>query len=374
MNFSLSDDHLMLRDSADSFLRNEIDLSPLLKPEAASRPADYGETWRKMSELGWAGLAIPEAYGGLDLPMVDLTMIISEIGRALAPCPMFGVLAGSWLLSRGGTDEQKTRILPRVATGDWRLAVAVCDASGSAEGPGSDARARTADSGDLVIDGSKSFVVDAAGADWLLVAAEADGGRSWFLVRTDQPGVQVERLVWRDLTRDVCNVRFSGAAAEPLAGSDEDLWPDVRDRLLVVLAAECAGGLRTVLDDTVAYANERVAFGRPIGFFQAIKHSLADMFGQSEGANTAVLYSAWAFEGEPARAGEAAAMAKAFAADAYCDATHRSIQIFGAIGFTWEMKNHLYFKRARANAELLGSPAFHRRRIVDMLTEKRRAA
>ena len=374
MNFSLSDDHLMLRDSADSFLRNEIDLSPLLKPEAASQPADYGDTWRKMSELGWAGLAVPEAYGGLDLPMVDLTMIISEIGRTLAPCPMFGVLAGAWLLSRGGTDDQKMRILPRVATGDWRLAVAVCDASGSAEGPGSDARARTADSGDLVIDGSKSFVVDAAGADWLLVAAEADGGRSWFLVRTDQPGVQVERLVWRDLTRDVCNVRFSGAAAEPLVGSDDELWPDVRDRLLVVLAAECAGGLRAVLDDTVAYANERVAFGRPIGFFQAIKHSLADMFGQSEGANTAVLYAAWAFEGEPARAGEAAAMAKAFAADAYCDATHRSIQIFGAIGFTWEMKNHLYFKRARANAELLGSPAHHRRRIVGMLTEKRRAA
>jgi alkylation response protein AidB-like acyl-CoA dehydrogenase len=129
--------------------------------------------------------------------------------------------------------------------------------------------------------------------------------------------------------------------------------------------------LQYTLASTVDYAKERVAFGKPIGAFQAIKHTLAEMFGWTEAANAAVLYAAWTLAEQSEQASTAAAMAKAYCTEAYVTATHQNIQIFGAIGFTWEMKNHLYFKRARANAEMFGSAATHRARIIELV---RRAA
>lgn len=125
--------------------------------------------------------------------------------------------------------------------------------------------------------------------------------------------------------------------------------------------------MQHVIETTTDYAKERVAFGKPIGAYQSIKHHLADMFCLGEGANVAALYAAWTLSEEDPKAALSAAMAKSYACDAYVSATHQSIQIFGAIGFTWEMKNHLYFKRARANAEMFGAPVAHRARIVKML-------
>ena len=126
--------------------------------------------------------------------------------------------------------------------------------------------------------------------------------------------------------------------------------------------------MRRVLDDTVHYANQRIAFGKPIGSYQAIKHPLAEMLGKVESAATAVLYAGWALDVVDERASLAASMAKAYSSDAYVEATHRSIQIFGAIGFTWEMHNHLYFKRARANAVLFGDARSHRDHVVNVAT------
>ena len=151
---------------------------------------------------------------------------------------------------------------------------------------------------------------------------------------------------------------------------DATLWPWLRDRILFALAAENAAGAQRVLEMTVDYAKERTAFGRPIGGYQAIKHALADMLGLAECSTTAVLYAAWALSQDDQRAPLAAAMAKAYSSDAYVSATHRSVQIFGAIGFTWEMKNHLYFKRARANAELFGNARAQRSRVIDMVEKK----
>ena len=370
MNFALDDDHLTLRESAGAFLDKEIDLAPLLVPGATVADAGYAKTWAKIADLGWPGLIIPEADGGLGMTAIDLTMIVAEMGRTLAPAPLFGTLAGTWAVMRGGSVEQKTRLLPQIAAGKHALALAVCDANGGFDGPASDAKARVVGEG-VVIDGAKAFVIDVGHADTLVVAAEADGARAWYLVEARQPGVEIEVLPWRDITREVCTVRFTAAEAERLPGADADIWPYVRDRLLLVLAAESAAGLREILDFTAAYAQERVAFGRPIGAYQAIKHALADMVGASEGSNAAVLYAAWALSDAPDKASEAAAIAKAYACEAYVEATHRSIQVFGAIGFTWEMKNHLYFKRARANAELFGAARIHRARVIEML---RRAA
>jgi alkylation response protein AidB-like acyl-CoA dehydrogenase len=366
MDFALSDDHLLLRQTARHFLEEEVDLAPLLRPHAMIDAVAYNQTWRKIVDLGWPGTIIPEVYGGSGLDCLDLTMIASEMGRTLAPSPYFGTLAGTWAVLKCGTELQKRTILPRVAADGLKLALAIGDRDGSSDGPASDAEAFSAKDG-FVIDGNKSFVVDAASANMIIVAAQLGNKRQFFLVDPSRGGVTIDVLPWRDITREVCNISFHSAKADLLATDDSDVWPWIRDRLLLLLAAESAAGLQAVVEMTVAYAKERTAFGRPIGAFQAIKHQLADMFSAGECANVAVLHAAWALSQELPQGSLSAAMAKSYACDAYVAATHQSIQIFGAIGFTWEMKNHLYFKRARANSEMLGAPHVHRERVVQML-------
>lgn len=369
MNFSLDDDHVVLRDAANTFLRKEVDLSPLLVPGATVEAARSDRLWPHLAELGWPAAIVPEAYGGLGLTTIDLAMIVGECGRFLAPTPLFGTLAGTWALLAAGSEAQKKHYLPGVADGTRKLALAIAARDGSVERVNDDVAVAEAANG-YRLSGRAYYVVDASSADAIIVAAPHGGRRRLFVVERDT--VEVSRLDWRDITREVCALTLSDTPGELLTADRDDAWPWIRNRLLLVLAAESAGGLHAVLDDTVAYAKERHAFGRPIGHYQAIKHQLADMLAQAECASTAVLYAAWALAEDDAAAPLAAAMAQSHASDAYRDATHRSIQIFGAIGFTWEMKNHLHFKRARANAELLGSPAAQRERIVRLLEERAR--
>jgi alkylation response protein AidB-like acyl-CoA dehydrogenase len=371
MDFSPSEDNLLLRQSARTFLEKEITLARLQVPGATVADAAYEANWAKVVAMGWQALVIEEAYDGLGLSCIDLAMILGEMGRTLTPSPFLGTLFGSWALQKGGSVAQKKSILPGVAAGTTRLALAVAESSGAADGPCREARAHRHGVG-YRLTGVKSFAIDAASANWLVVAAhdEAEGRRAFFLVDARQAGVQIEALPWRDVTREVCDVRLREAEGEKLAMDDADLWPWLRDRILFALATESAAGTRRVLEMTTDYAKERVAFGKPIGGYQAIKHSLADMLGKAESSDVAVLYAAWALAEDHPRAALAAAMAKAFACDAYVAAGHRSIQIFGAIGFTWEMVNHLYYKRARANAELFGSPRSQRNRVIEMVQKK----
>jgi alkylation response protein AidB-like acyl-CoA dehydrogenase len=363
MNFSLSDDHRLLKDSAKTFLDAEISLKPLLVPGATVRDAGYADNWAKIGQMGWAGLMIPEEFGGAGLGCIDLIMIVEELGRRLTPSPFLGTLLGTLAVMKGGDVALQTRILPQVAAGEITLALAAAETDGHEDGPDRETTAEP-DGAGWRISGRKSFVIDAAAAQMLVVAARVAEERRLFLVDARKPGVAVMLEPWRDITRQVCTVTLDQAEAEPLGGGD--VWPWVRDRALLALAAENAAGLRQVLDVTAAYARERVAFGRPIGAYQAIKHALADMLGQAEAAAAAVLYAAWALAEEDARAPLAAAMAKAYSSDAYVEAAHRSIQVFGAIGFTWEMPNHLYLKRARANAEMFGASREHRSRVIDL--------
>ena len=372
MDFALSEDNLVLQQSARTFLEKEISLARVLVPGATAADADYAGNWTKVAAMGWQGLVIDEAFGGLGLSCIDLAMVLGEMARTLAPSPFLGTLFGAWALQKGGSQEQKERILPQVADGTVKLALAVAESNGATDGPGREAVARKQGDAPHLITGVKSFVIDAAAADWLVVAAvdETSRRRAFFLVDAKQEAVQADQLPWRDVTRQVCDVRFKDAVAEPLAAGDASLWPWLRDRILFALAAENAAGVQRVLEMTVDYAKERTAFGRPIGANQAIKHALADMLGLAECSTTAMLYAAWALSEDDGRASLAAAMAKAYSSDAYVSATHRSVQIFGAIGFTWEMKNHLYFKRARANAELFGNARAHRSRVMDMVEKK----
>jgi len=373
MDFTLSEDHLALRDSARTFLSKEVKLEPYIKPEANERPVERDGLWKEMQNLGWAGIAIPEAYGGLGMNYIDLVMVVGETGRALAPSGLFGTLAGAWAIERCGSEEQKLALLPQVAAGELSLALAVADPNGDVNGQSHGTTAAKAAEG-WTLSGEKSFVVEAGGADKIVVMADVDGGIGFFIVDAKAQGLAMERLDWRDITRHVSRITFNKVAAERLPQADGDSWAWIRDRLYLVLAAESAAGAEQALDDAVAYAKERVAFGRPIGAYQSIKHDLAEVAGGNECATAGVQYAAWALSENTPDASKAAAVAQSYASEQYCISTFRNIQVFGAIGFTWEMRNHLFYKRARTNSELLGTPREQREQIVQILENEQKQA
>jgi alkylation response protein AidB-like acyl-CoA dehydrogenase len=373
MNFTLSEDHLALRESAQSFLSKEVNLDPYLRPIANDQAVERDGLWQAIQGLGWAGIAIPEAYGGLGMSYIDLVMVVSELGRTLAPSPFFGTLAGGLAIERCGSEAQKQALLPQVAAGELTLALAIADPNGDVNGLSAGARA-VENAGQWTITGKKSFVAEAGSADKIVVVADVNGQQGFFVVDANAAGVTIERLDWRDITREVSEISFENVAAEQLTESDVESWSWIRDRLYLALAAESAAGAEQSLADAVAYAKERVAFGRPIGSYQAIKHGLAELAGVIELATAGVQYAAWALGESHTDASKAAAIAQSYASEQYCAMTFRNIQVFGAIGFTWEMRNHLYFKRARANAEMLGSPRDQREQLVQLLEAEHRQA
>ena len=362
MNFAFDEDQNRLRDSAVRYLRDRVDLSRITgqgnRPDTRYDPA----LWRDIVALGWPGLLIPEEYGGSGLTLVDWIVINEEIGRSLAPCPYLGTYAGSLALLRAGSADQKERLLPGVASGDVRLALA-CTESEQA-----DATDRVETRVDDALHGMKRFVIDADDATHLVVTArDSAGSLGMYVVERDQASVAVAPLEWMDVTRRIGTVTFDGARAERLPAGDDAAWRWVVDRVLLALSAENAGGAEAILYRTVEYAKQRIQFGKPIASYQAIKHKCADMLMKVESAKALTYYCAWALAGDEPVGALSAAVAKSFTSDAYRFCTSEAIQIHGAIGFTWEMPLHLYFKRARANAVMFGAPAAHRDRVIELV-------
>jgi len=364
MNFAFNDDHVMLRDAAARLLHDHVDLSRLTGHGNHPGTAYDRTLWQRMVELGWPGLIIPEEYGGLGMSLVDWVVITEELGKSLAPCPYLGNYAGTLALLRAGTAAQKDQYLPRVVTGAAQLALAW-----SEHEKNEDPRHVTTIVTDNRLAGTKRFVIDADTATQLVVTArDARGAIGFYLVEADQPGVAVEALNWMDVTRRVCTVTFTSAIAQPMRGDFDSDWEWIADRVLLAFASENAGGADPILRKTVAYANERVQFGKPIASYQAIKHKCADMLMKVESAKALSYYCAWALSENVDVARTSAAMAKSFSSDAYRFCTSEAIQIHGAIGFTWEMPIHLYYKRARANAVMFGNPGHHRDRVIELVT------
>lgn len=359
MNFALDEEHELLRDSAARFLSQEGDLSKLLVPGANVEAADYPRHWEQLQEIGWSGLIVPEQYGGAGLGSLELSILATEMGHVLFASPFAGQTFATWAILSMCSDAQKETWLPELASGATRMAFA-----------------QPMDGNEIQVvnkrlSGAHPFVVDASAADRIIVAAR--DGSQWHLyaVSTDAAGLAIKQQPWRDITREVCRLELEAVEAKLLNTDLDAGWPRLLAQISVYLAAENVGGIDRVLHDAVEYANERKAFGRPIGYYQAIKHPLAELLGQLECARAASTFAAWALDVDDPRATEAASMAKAYSDEAYMGATYRNIQIFGAIGFTWEMKNHLYFKRARGNAALFGTPSQHRQNVVNKATDKR---
>jgi alkylation response protein AidB-like acyl-CoA dehydrogenase len=321
MYFDLTDEQQAIKSTAHDFLASRFK-SERLREIAASDSGFDESGWKEMAELGWAGLALPEEWGGQGLGVVDLAVLFEEMGYAIAPSPLLSNTIAGLALSFAGSDEQRERWLPGLASGE------LTGAAGDAP--------------ELVHGGAGAAVI---------VIVDGDGAR---LVE----GSEAEPAASIDPTRPAARVPES--AGEPLPGD----VAAAADRALVAVTAELVGVCERALEMTVAYVKERKQFGTPVGAYQAVSHRCAQMLLDTEGARAAVSFAAWAADADPERLPEAAAMAKAAASDAGRDVTAAAIQLHGGIGFTWEADVHWLFKRAQLDAALLGGASRQRVRLA----------
>ena len=371
MDFGFSEEQEMLRQSARSLLEKECPstlVRRLMEEERGYEP----ELWKKIAELGWLGLVIPEAYGGSALGYVDLVLVLEEMGRVVLPSPFIWTVMVAEAINRAGSEAQKKALLPKIAAGELIATIAWMEPSGLWGADGITAAARQNGS-DFVIDGAKLFVNDGHIADCMLVAARTGGrsadGVTLFAIESSRVGVSVTPLTTMDQTRKLSEVKFAGvkATSADVVGEVGNGWKTLAaiiDRGKVMLAAEMMGGAQKVLDMTVEYAKVRTQFGRPIGSFQAVQHKCANMMIDVESAKSAVYYAAWAVSNDVAEAPLAAALAKAAASDAFRRVSADGIQVHGGIGFTWEHDMHLYFKRAKSSEFTFGDATYNRELVA----------
>jgi len=377
VDFGFSPEQEMLRATARKFLENEC-TSGFVRARMEEPAGVTDEFWAKLAEQGWLGLVYPEEHGGSGLGFVDLTVLMEEMGRVVMPGPFFStVLLGGLAIREAGSPAQKKEWLARIAAGRARTTLAWTEPSARWDAAGITCAARE-DKGGFVLNGTKLFVLDAQLADVLVVVARTGEGKtpedgvSFFLVPNGTRGVEVKLLPTMDQTRKLCEVSFKDASvsADALMGVKGRGWPAlarVVERATVALCAEMCGGAQRVLDMTTDYAKIRVAFGKPIGTYQGVKHKAADMLVDVENAKSLTYYAAWAVDENAPEAALAASMAKAYVTDAYRKVAGAGIQLHGGIGFTWEHDLHLYFKRAKSSEFTFGDATYHRERVAQLI-------
>jgi alkylation response protein AidB-like acyl-CoA dehydrogenase len=331
MDFGLSEDQREIQRTARELL------SERARPERVREHAEVGRfddvLWRELCELGWPGIAISESHGGQGLGLVELSILCEELGRTVAPVPLLPTVLASTVIQQAGSEEQHARWLPGLAGGE------LIGALGTAR------------------EGVAELVVGAPAAQ-LLVLVEDGAAR---VLTAEQ--AEIEPVDSIDPTRPTARVHAAEDAGEALAG---DVAGGV-DRALVAIASELVGVCDRARAMTVAYVKERKQFGVPVGSYQAVSHRCAQMLLDTEKARSVTAFAAWAADADPARLGEAAAMAKAAASDAGAEVTASAIQAHGGIGFTWEADVHWLYKRALLDASLLGGAKRQRARLAALL-------
>jgi alkylation response protein AidB-like acyl-CoA dehydrogenase len=377
MDFGFNQEQELLRATARKFLENEC-TSEFVRARMAEPAGVTDEFWTKLAEQGWLGLIYPEEFGGTGLGFVDLTVLMEEMGRAVMPGPFFStVLLGGLAILEAGSAAQKKEWLGRISEGKAKATLAFTEPNARWDAAAVTATAREA-GGAFTLTGTKLFVLDAHVADVLVVVARTregkrpEDGLSLFLVPKGAKGLEVKLLPTMDQTRKLCEVtlRDVTVGADALMGAKDGAWAPlsrVLDRATVALCAESCGGAQRVLDMTTDYAKIRIAFGKPIGSYQGVKHKAADMLVEVENAKSLTYYAAWAVDENVPEAALAASMAKAYVSDAYRKTAGAGIQLHGGIGFTWEHDLHLYFKRAKSSEFTFGDASYHRERVAQLI-------
>lgn len=378
MNFGFSEEQELLRNTARKFFENECP-STFVRERMAEPDGVTDEFWMKLAEQGWVGLIYPEDVGGTALGFVDLTVLMEEMGRASMPGPFFStVLLGGLAVHEAGSAAQKKEWLAKVSAGQAKLALAWTEPNARWDAAGVTVAARESGGG-FTISGTKLFVLDAHLADAIVVVARTresgkpEDGISLFLVPKNAAGLDVKLLPTMDQTRKQCEVTLKDVRvpSDALLGPKNAGWAPLQrviDRATVALCAEMCGGAQRVLDMTTEYAKIRVAFGKPIGAYQGVKHKAADMLVELENGKSLTYYAAWAVDENSPEAPLAVSMAKAYVSDAFRRISGAGIQLHGGIGFTWEHDLHLYFKRAKNSEFTFGDATYHRERVAQLIS------
>jgi alkylation response protein AidB-like acyl-CoA dehydrogenase len=366
MQLDLSDDQALFRDTTVAFIEAELPLNKTR--ELHEDPAGYDRGWlRKSADLGWYAMLVPEEDGGGSVSgygLLDAAIVAEQLGRFVQPGPFITMNVVASAIAAYGSVAQRTAMLPAIAAGEQVVTWAFADARGNWDaGRG---LAAVPDGDAVVLTGSRGCVLEAVTADWLLVTAAVDGVPAQLLVRARAPGVTIRPLHSLDLSRRLADVDFDGVRVGPddvLAGRGSG---PPESQLLVAIALICAdtvGAIDALFSRTVSYARERIAFGRPIGSFQAIKHILADQAVYLETCKAAAVAAAQAVQAGDASATEIASMAAAYIGDVASDIAQECLQVHGGTGYAWEHDLHLFLRRVRSNSVLFGEPTWHRERV-----------
>ncbi|MAV25584.1 MAG: acyl-CoA dehydrogenase [Gammaproteobacteria bacterium] len=373
MPLVLNEEQNMLKDAAKDFCTNNTPITQLrrLRDEKDDSGFDT-DTWRQMVELGWTGITIPEDFGGLGFGFMGMGVVLQECGRTLAASPLYSTACvGATAIIRGGSDAQKSELLPAVAGGELLLGFAL-EESPHHQPYGVAATAEKSGDG-YEVTGSKKFVLDGHVANKLIVVARTSGsagdrdGITLVLVDSDASGVEVTRTIMAD-SRNAANIEFSGAEGQIIGeeGKGADVLDYTLDAGRILLSAEMLGSVEECFERTVEYLKTREQFGVPIGSFQALKHRAAQMFCEIELSKSVVLEALSALDDDSDQLAEMASLTKARLNDTYNLVSSEGIQMHGGIGMTDEYEIGFFIKRARVCEHTFGNSAFHRNRYGEI--------
>ena len=373
MALVLTEDQELLAQTARDFVRTNSPISRLRALRDAQDSVGFSrDVWQEMAQLGWAGILIPEEYGGAGMGLADLAVVLEAVGRNLAPEPFLStVLLGGQLLAHVGSSEQKQTWLPGIATGEKILALAYQEARSRYDLNRVSTQA-TAEGDAWRLSGEKIQVLDGQSADALIVSARTAGedsdqdGITLFLLAPDTPGVAIiPQTRVDDRAAALVNldgVKISAESVVGTVGHGFETLSHIVDLATVGLCAEMLGGMSQIFDDTLAYLKTREQFGVVIGSFQALKHRAAKVFMEIELCRSAVMAAANAADVGESDLALLVSLAKARCSDAFILATNEGVQMHGGIGMTDEHDVGLYMKRARAAEMTFGDAAWHRDR------------
>lgn len=367
MHLDLTDEQQLLRETTRRFIEDRLPIAEVRRMADGPTGRDPGML-AAAGELGWFALFVPEDFGGGTVsgsPVRDAVIVAEERGRLVQPAPFVATNVVADAVAREGSEDQRSAHLPPLAAGERTAAWAIGDRSGVPE----PVIHLTAVGDGVRLDGVAGAVVDAADAGLFLVSAiESSGGTSQILVPAATPGVTVAPLHGLDLSRRFADVHFDDVRLGPDAvlgargGADATICRQI-DVAVTLTVAESVGAMHRLLEMTVEYARSRIAFGRPIGSFQALKHLLADASLACEISAAAADAAAEAVADERPTASEIASIAASYAGDAGVEVAQTCLQVHGGIGFTWEHDLHLYLRRLQTDRVLYGDPTWHRERI-----------
>lgn len=376
MGMILNEEQTLLHDSAREFFKEKAPVTAVRALRDEKDATGYSKSlWKSMVDMGWPGIIVPEAYGGLDFGFQGLTIVLEQSGQGLTASPLVStVLLGASTLVLGGSEAQKETLLPQIVSGDLTMTLAI-DEGAHFDPAGIALEAKAAGTG-FVLTGQKTLVLDGHVADKIIVAARTSGsagdrdGITLFVVDGNAAGVSREKLSMLD-SRNAALVTLSNVKvdADAVVGEIDGgfcILEQVLDRAAIGLAAEMLGSMSEVFDFTLEYLKERTQFGQLIGSFQSLQHRAAIMFSELEMARSVVMEAASAVDEGSAQVSQLASLAKSIVNETANLVTREGVQMHGGIGMTDEHDMGLYIKRSRVAERTFGSAAYHHDRYASL--------